>query len=107
VRGCVFENNTASSFGGGLYLLERSGAVTVADSSFRRNTATLGDGGAIEAGGNTGALAISGCAFEGNTADGVRCPSPLVLLPCFDCRRLFAHPLRCSVVCPITPGETR
>ena len=34
------------------------------------------NGGAIEAGSNTGALAISGCAFEGNTAHYV-CPPSL------------------------------
>jgi predicted outer membrane repeat protein len=76
VRGCVFENNTAGRFGGGLYLYHRSGAVMVADSSFRRNTATQLNGGAIENDGNTGALAISACAFEGNTAGIVRCYPP-------------------------------
>ena len=81
VRGCVFENNTAGG-GGGLLLFDRSGAVTVADSSFRRNIAGY-DGGAIRAYHNTGALAISGCAFEGNTARNVRFTLPSCAGPGF------------------------
>jgi predicted outer membrane repeat protein len=105
VRGCVFENNTASSFGGGLYLFDRSGAVTVADSSFRRNTATQYDGGAIEANDNTGALAISGCAFEGNIADIVRFPLPGCFRPLLVAGFPPPHPRRHSVVCPIIPAK--
>ena len=69
IRDCLFEDNRVSGFaeGGALIVSQRSGAVAIVDSVFRRNSCQ-NNGGAIEAYQNAGALAIRGCTFLANTA---------------------------------------
>ena len=92
--GCAFELNVAD-YAGAVYAYERSGPMTsptacsgatarlpcaphvsfpwrVTDALMRMRARAQGDGGAAEVQGNTGRVAISGCAFDANAASRVR-----------------------------------
>ena len=59
-----FEGNTA--FGGGA--IENFGTLQVSNSTFARNEATLGTGGAIHSTANSSALTLQNCTFANNRA---------------------------------------
>ena len=70
MKNVVFSNNSASYQGGAIQIVEGV-SLTVENSTFQRNTATTGDGGAIAVLSNQdspSALTISGGSFTGNTA---------------------------------------
>ena len=79
IRGCLFMNNYATYYGGGLLLLEGkltlpSHIITIVNNSFISNRADVGGGGAAFAyigstlSGQLLTVYMSGCLFEHNTA---------------------------------------
>jgi predicted outer membrane repeat protein len=68
VSGSTFTGNKAGTGGGAIFFTQSAGAnFTITDSTFVNNSATTNDGGAIWSG---GIASITGCTFDGNTADG-------------------------------------
>ena len=79
IRGCLFKDNYATYYGGGLLVVESkqsapSHTVTIVNNSFTSNRADVGGGGAVFAyigstiSGRLLTVYITGCLFEGNTA---------------------------------------
>jgi Dockerin type I domain len=67
IMGCIITNNTASSFGGGIYNSD-GWTVNVTNSTISGNTAS-GVGGGIENGG-TGTVSLTNCTVSGNSSSG-------------------------------------
>ena len=66
--GSTFTGNKAGTGGGAIFFNQSAGAnFTITDSTFVNNSATTNHGGAIE---SAGIASITGCTFDGNTADG-------------------------------------
>jgi predicted outer membrane repeat protein len=64
----VFTGNTATSYGGGLYI--DLGAVNITNSTFYNNSCGM-EGGAINEGGSATALNITNSTFSGNSSSGI------------------------------------
>ena len=63
-------DNTAYTCGGGLYFGSLHSTLTVIDSTFSGNTATVSYGGAIDVDGNFNTVTIANSTFSGNRAPG-------------------------------------
>ena len=67
IDGCTFAGNSASIYGGGVYIAEAAGTIVVSDSVFTDNSATEGAAINLDTAGS-GGLSVSGTTFSGGTA---------------------------------------